>query len=342
VSTSQQVFSAWLRSDIAPRLRDAGFSGSGQDFHRRIGRNWAVVNFQRDRYSTAQELRFTVNLGTASAAALAASGEDPDAPPPEVICHWRQRIGALLPLHHDVWWTIRDSADQSDLHALTQEVGDALTERAMPELERMANDQAILLSSSSDRAFLELSPAEQDVVGPILRESGTEEEFRSYLATLDARHPPLDMYEIWDSYAPRIGPARTAKALAKLKEARRFEPRGEALRQLAVAQPSPEVLVAVRTQLNDENAHVQFAAASAAGRLGDVDAVGRLIELVAGGKRFVACAAALALGRLVPRLDDAGRRGALETLRLRHGVAVGHERPLLRHVIGQLEQLGDS
>ena len=97
MATAQAGLHDLLREHVGPTLRERGFAGSGQDFYRRIDGNWAAVNVQRDRHSTAEEVRFTVNLGTASTEVRLEDGFSPDEPAREVDCHWRTRIGSLLP-----------------------------------------------------------------------------------------------------------------------------------------------------------------------------------------------------------------------------------------------------
>jgi hypothetical protein len=315
-------------------LRDAGFAGSGQDFHRRIGRNWATVNFQRDRYSTADALRFTVNIATASAAVIAAGYEDPELPPREVTCHWRARIGVLSWLHQDLWWTVSRDADEQALAKLDREVGGLLFDRAMAELERMADDRAILASAVGSQPYGALAPADLDIVGPLVRELEPE-RLNAYLSVIDAMTPPLGMYEVWEAFPPRMGAARTAKALAKL-HSKSFEPRSVALHQLAFAEPTREVVDAVLSALNDSDQWIRYAAAFAAGHVGDARAALPLVALIATSPRGTACSAALGALRLARRtgIDGATMRTAVAR---RHDDAVGHDRPLLGYVLRELE-----
>jgi hypothetical protein len=320
-------------------MRDGGFQGSGQDFHRRYDSNWAAVNFQRNRYSTAAELKFTVNLGTASAVVLEADRRPVDLPVREVDCHWRLRIGGLLAGGRDTWWSVSANEGPRRLDGLAAAVVPALKHRAIPELERMASDAEILRATLGGKSFAELSPFEQDIVGPILSKSGPEELFAEYMRALDAGSADLVMYEVYAQYPPRVGPARTARLLDKLATTKSFEPRSRALHELAFAQPSAQVVAAVQAGLDDADPYIRFAAAFAAGRVGDARAVPRLTTMIERDPRHSACSAAVGALRLAPRIDQASRDTLKSAIAARHEDAVGHDRPLLGHVLRQFDTM---
>jgi hypothetical protein len=334
MATSQALFGTVLRTRIAPGLRQRGFAGTGQDFHRRVGRNWQAVNIQRSRWNTADETTFTINLGTASAAILAAAREDPNEPQAEIVCHWRARIGDLMPDRRDTWWTIRARASQDELDQTASEIENALLSRGLPELDRMVTD-ARLLDLYLPTDFSEAAVTQQDKIGPLLRELGPSESFAAYMAALDASAPPLELYSIFDFLSVRMGPARVAKALADLNR-RGWEPRQQALANLAHAPATPEVITAVGASLDDPVLYVRMAAAHAAGHLGITDALDRLIGWVGSAPRQMACHAALAGVRFAERLAPGDRERLVAAIRARHAAAVGHERPLLAHALREL------
>jgi hypothetical protein len=299
-----------------------------------VGRNWQAVNIQRSRWNTADEATFTINLGTASAAILAAAREDPDEPQAEIVCHWRARIGDFVPDRRDTWWTIRARASEDELDRTASEVEDALLSRGLPELDRMVTDARLLeLHLPSDMS--DSAATQQDKIGPLLRELGPPETLAAYMAALDASTPPLELYSIFDFLAVPIGPARVTKALANLHR-RGWEPRQQALIDLAHAPATPEVLTAVGTTLDDPVLYVRMAAAHAVGHLGMVDALDRLVIWIGSAQRQMACHAALAGVRLAARLGPADRDRLIGAIRTRHVEAVGHERPLLAHALREL------
>ena len=54
-----------LRTEIGPRLRSFGFKGSAPSYVLPDDERWLIVAFQKDRYSRADCVRFTVNLTVA-------------------------------------------------------------------------------------------------------------------------------------------------------------------------------------------------------------------------------------------------------------------------------------
>lgn len=339
VTTSQAVLATLLREHVAPTLRRSGFSGSGQDFHRPIDGNWAAINFQRDRYSTAAKLRFTINLGTASTAVRIEDGFAAEDPAREIECHWRTRIGTLLPSGDDTWWDVPAGMLATEARVLGEAIAGHLAERATPALERMASDEAILATYLDGEARPDLEFAAMDVVGPILRRIGPPERFKRFLAVLDGDGAAIRLYTMWDEFGPRMGPARIAKALQRL-EAKGFEPRQQALTDLGFAAATPAILGAVRPGLGDADWRIRFAAAQALGRLGDVVSLPGLLAMVAVDPvRTAAVHAAVALQRLAPKLGDVDREQARVAITERRDRAVGHDRSALSEILRRIAGL---
>ena len=71
-------------------------------------------------------------------------GFPPDEPAREINCHWRARIDNLLPKPADTWWSVRSDAPASRIAALGNTIAGHLADRAVPKLELMASDEAIL------------------------------------------------------------------------------------------------------------------------------------------------------------------------------------------------------
>jgi hypothetical protein len=322
-------------------LREHGFAGSGQDFHRRIDGNWAAINVQRARYSTADDVGFTVNLGTASTAVRVEEGFAADDPAREIDCHWRLRIGALLPGGQDTWWTVRSGMLAVETEILGTTLAGHLVELAIPELERMAPDEAILATVLDGEPRPGLPPATMDVVGPILRRIGPPERFARWLAILDE---PADgesaaaLYSLMDALAPRrMGEKRIQQRLERLSSVG-FEPRQQAIMDLGSAPADDRIIGAVKPALDDGDWRIRFAAAEALGRLGHAPSAPRLASMVRDEPvRMAAVHAAFALVRLDPSLDAVQRADDRSAIRERHQRAVGHDRAALAHVLRSLE-----
>jgi hypothetical protein len=60
--TAQDRFRSMVRTELAPELRRLGFRGSGAQFELPSATHWLLLGLQRSTSSTADEVRFTVNL----------------------------------------------------------------------------------------------------------------------------------------------------------------------------------------------------------------------------------------------------------------------------------------
>ena len=113
VVTAQSDFALMMRHEIAPGLRRIGLRGSGNSFVIPSDTYWALVGFQKNRYSDRDEVLFTINLKVVSHRVWDAMrefspwrSERPSANEalsiyPDV---WDRRIGHLLPVADDYWW----------------------------------------------------------------------------------------------------------------------------------------------------------------------------------------------------------------------------------------------
>ena len=144
---AQEVYRAMLREHVAPALRAAGWKGSGSAYLLPSPGYWAQLGFQKDRYSTADQVRFTVNLSVvprdvwacahdswpSQLSARPSANTDSGALIREVDRHhcWWGRIGLLMPEHNDHWWEISSGEDAA---SVGRDVVDAIREHAIPAL----------------------------------------------------------------------------------------------------------------------------------------------------------------------------------------------------------------
>ena len=89
-ATAQAAYVEMMRTAIAPQLRALGLRGSSPSFVLPDDDWWLLVGFQKSYYSTADSVRFTVNLTAANKAAWAAGREQEPwrAAPPE----WKREL----------------------------------------------------------------------------------------------------------------------------------------------------------------------------------------------------------------------------------------------------------
>jgi len=318
VITAQQVLAAWLREHIAPALRDAGYRGSGQTFHRRLDRNWGVVNVQRSQWDSAERATFTINLGSASALVLESRGMDPDRPPHEVECQWRTRLGVLATDGRDHWWEIRSDATHATLTSLADEIRTALLTVGLPAIEHHATERVMLDARlrQPHSTWVEL-----DEIGVLLSVvGGSDEQQEEFMSLLEKARAWMLSNAEDDRVAQ--GPKRTASNLARLSDARP-ERRAEAAYLLGGAKPTTDLLVALRDRLVDPDHRVRTNAARSLADLGDLESLDRLIQMLDHEQdRFRAVDLGTSLGRLAERDSEAGER-ILPALQARLRRAIG-------------------
>jgi len=121
-----------------------GFKGSGRNFVLPDERDWAMLGFQSSTASSAEWVKFTVNLLVVGKHAWEEAREHhphlPPRPSPNTIGPHRyvQRIGHLT--HGgDHWWTMYGSQDPEPL---TAEILEVLRDVAVPKLRQEMSDQS--------------------------------------------------------------------------------------------------------------------------------------------------------------------------------------------------------
>lgn len=147
--TAQKALEAMLRDQIAPALRALGLKGSGQEFSLPSPTHWALLGFQRDKWSNRSSVRFTVNVVVVrrdvwdkAYAAHSWMGARPHSrtsgyavSDSELPGFWYERIGLLMPRHDDHWW---DVGRATDTKKLATEVVSAIDTHVLPAMrERM-------------------------------------------------------------------------------------------------------------------------------------------------------------------------------------------------------------
>lgn len=91
-----------LISEISDLLKKIGFRKSGDAFYYSKENNIGLIEFQKSRSSIATSTSFTINLGVYSSALHIFDNRDLKSKPTMSDCHWRERIGFLLPVLGDM------------------------------------------------------------------------------------------------------------------------------------------------------------------------------------------------------------------------------------------------
>jgi len=217
MNTVAEAFKQLVNREIASTLKPLGFRKRAHTFGLRGSGVWGVINLQRSRNSTREQIQFTINIGVWSEllASLDLVSSSPcstakGALPSESICHWRQRISQLMPPHRqDVWWSI-DSPKLAD--SLVEEVRSAVNDYAVPALRTLRSDQALLDANRTGAPFGYMNAI---LVAALYRYHGTAEEFRNVAEQILAQaagrpgESPFLTRLISLGYAPPTKPGRS-------------------------------------------------------------------------------------------------------------------------------------
>jgi hypothetical protein len=154
---------------------------------RKVHDTVVVIEVQKDRkHSTKDEVRFTVNIGISVDAlrdvvAVAGRTSSSELPAPEK-CHWRQRLGHLLPAQTDVWWSV---SDKQTAQSVCDEIAAGLIDIAAPKVEAIASSEA-LVRSWQDGIGQGLTEYERRVsLAKLLIALGRKEEGRAAVRALE-------------------------------------------------------------------------------------------------------------------------------------------------------------
>ena len=106
-----------------------------------------MIQLQKSQASTKEHLRVTVNVGVLSlplAKRLGYHEQKPQIP----LCHWRVRLGHLMPMKQDRWWEVKESSDAEEVG---REIADLLTNYAIPSVEEVNTTEKLRSLWESDR-----------------------------------------------------------------------------------------------------------------------------------------------------------------------------------------------
>jgi Domain of unknown function (DUF4304) len=141
-----------LLKNLRSLMNEEGFRRHGQNFVRESDECWGVINFQKSQFSDGAKKTFTINVGIAAKRVLAYYGKPVTTFPPEYQCHWRERLGLLMPEGRDIWWAVSPSVPMS---AVEEDVSRALVELAAPFVRQHLSESGldVLWNSNTPGSF---------------------------------------------------------------------------------------------------------------------------------------------------------------------------------------------
>ena len=139
METVQEKFKLLMKERIAPRLREHGLKGSGQNFYLPSESHWALIGFQKSMFSDSLELKFTINIYVVNKNewenARSKRSYFPVKPTPTTKwgLGWERRIGFLLPERCDHWWSMKSN---SNLENISGQVIEYIVKYALPAIHK--------------------------------------------------------------------------------------------------------------------------------------------------------------------------------------------------------------
>jgi len=129
VDPSAEMYKALL-GRARELLFPLGYRKKGNTFCRASGVSTQVVNFQRSqwRVDRTEPVSFTVNLGV-----YLHLGDDAPKHKVEYECHWRLRIGHLMPDDRDRWW---DIGGRHSVETVWKQIQPVFEEAVVPLLDK--------------------------------------------------------------------------------------------------------------------------------------------------------------------------------------------------------------
>jgi hypothetical protein len=130
-----------INTHMKPYLESKGFRGATDIFRRQYDRNWGLISFQKSVRSDQDAVVFTVNVGTISRRLYEFDGYHVAIDTlRDEHCHWRERLGYLMPERRDIWWTLDRSSNVDELASGLVRLIDRY---AIPEMQRYVSDEQL-------------------------------------------------------------------------------------------------------------------------------------------------------------------------------------------------------
>jgi hypothetical protein len=158
--TAQQRFSRFLRTDFAPRIRDLGFKGSGNQFRVARGNYSGWFGFQKSYYSTRALVEFTVNWAIRHV------------PNDEVL--WGGRLGDLSPVLNDLWWVL--PVGHADLAGLLDDLLSSFRDFGLVAVEATSESGEVLRDTPGPWTRVFDRPHRRKVGPPLVPGEGFPQE----------------------------------------------------------------------------------------------------------------------------------------------------------------------
>jgi Domain of unknown function (DUF4304) len=182
---SSKNIEAVIAAGAAPHLKLLGYRKAGRRFYILSQDSVAHIRFQASQWNNPDKASFTINLSRYFPAIALKNGDPVEVDPTrQRLMHVGIRIGHLLPVQKDYWWSI-SSARQVD--AVAEDVVAALRDFGLPYLEETNSLEGVAKLSGAIPGILSAPTRSKASALSLL---GREAEAQAVLAELSARVSP--------------------------------------------------------------------------------------------------------------------------------------------------------
>jgi hypothetical protein len=128
-------------TDLTPVFKKSGFRKSSQNFSIESDECWAVINFQKSRWSDAEEKTFYINVAVTAKRLMAFEDEPTDKAPPYYSCLWSDRAEQFGPDSKIQQWTVRD---EESVSSVVEYLRILLQDFVIPAVKSLMSEEALL------------------------------------------------------------------------------------------------------------------------------------------------------------------------------------------------------
>jgi Domain of unknown function (DUF4304) len=139
-----------LLRDLRPLFKQSGFRSSSQNFTLETHECWAVINFQKSRWSSPGEKSFYINVSVTAKRVLAFQGEYSHKAPAFYACDWRWRAEQLGPDSQVTQWTIKDESTAQDVFLYLQKL---FADFVIPAVKELCTETALINNATSNPGY---------------------------------------------------------------------------------------------------------------------------------------------------------------------------------------------
>jgi hypothetical protein len=124
-------------------LKGHGFTKKSTTFYVCREGNWGLLNFQKSQESSTEAVYFTINLGVSSTRIREFLDKGKKTRPAAIDeCHWKTRVGFILPDKKDTWWKIDE---HTRLESIFAEIRAIILNKGIPEIMSHISDESLML-----------------------------------------------------------------------------------------------------------------------------------------------------------------------------------------------------